>query len=45
VSFAAPDDGAGPLAVTGSPADPGAVGEARPLAEEAVRQVKALGFF
>jgi hypothetical protein len=45
VSFAAADDGAGPLEVTRDPGDPAAVEAARPLAEEAVRQVRGLKLF
>jgi hypothetical protein len=46
VSFTARWDGAGPVEVAGeSGGDPAAVEEARPLAEEAVRQVRGLKLF
>lgn len=45
VYFVARDDGAGPVEPTARSHDAGAIDEARPLAEEAVRQVRGLGLF
>lgn len=45
VTFVVWNDGDGPLEVSREPADPSAIEAARPLAEEAVRQVRNLGLF
>ncbi len=45
VYFTAADDGAGLVEVVGEPGDRAAVEAARPLAEEAVRQVRGLNLF